>query len=51
MLYEVITQSQKLLKEWWTQKHEEKRAEILAEVPLEDRLALRAALDFEEETA
>ena len=30
---------------------EEKRAEILAEVPLDDRLALRAALDHEEETA
>ncbi|MHA7873058.1 MAG: magnesium transporter, partial [Hyphococcus sp.] len=30
---------------------EEKRAEILAEVPLDDRLALRAALDYEEETA
>ena len=30
---------------------EAKRAEILAEVPLEDRLALRAALDFEEDTA
>ncbi|GJL94859.1 MAG: magnesium transporter MgtE [Hyphococcus sp.] len=31
--------------------NEEKRAEILAEVPLEDRLALRAALDYEEDTA
>lgn len=30
---------------------EEKRAEILAEVPLDDRLALRAALDYEEDTA
>ncbi len=30
---------------------EAKRAEILAEVPLEDRLALRAALDYEEDTA
>ncbi len=30
---------------------EEKRAEILAEVPLEDRLALRAALDYEEDSA
>ena len=30
---------------------EEKRAEILAEVPVADRLALHAALDYEEETA
>lgn len=30
---------------------EEKQAEILAEVPLDDRLALRAALEYEEETA
>lgn len=30
---------------------EEKRAEILAEVPLEDRLALRAALDYQEDSA
>lgn len=30
---------------------EEKRAEILADVPLDDRLALRAALDYEEESA
>lgn len=30
---------------------EEKRAEILAEVPLEDRLALRAALEYEEDSA
>lgn len=30
---------------------EEKRAEILAEVPLEERLALRTALEFEEDTA
>lgn len=30
---------------------EEKRAEILALAPIEDRLALRAALDFEEDSA
>ncbi|MBI1366492.1 MAG: magnesium transporter [Alphaproteobacteria bacterium] len=30
---------------------EEKRAQILAEVPVTDRLALHAALDYEEETA
>ncbi len=30
---------------------EARRAEILAEVPLEDRLALRAALDYEEDSA
>jgi len=30
---------------------EEQRAKILAEVPLEDRLAMRAALDYEEDTA
>ena len=30
---------------------EEKQAEILAEVPLEDRLALRAALEYEEDSA
>ncbi|HXI87904.1 MAG TPA: magnesium transporter [Parvularculaceae bacterium] len=30
---------------------EEKRAEILAEVPVTDRLALHAALDYEEESA
>jgi magnesium transporter len=30
---------------------EEKRAEILAEVPVADRLALHAALDYEEESA
>ncbi|MEZ5891802.1 MAG: magnesium transporter [Parvularculaceae bacterium] len=30
---------------------EEKQAEILAYAPIEDRLALRAALDFEEESA
>ncbi|MEM9495042.1 MAG: magnesium transporter [Pseudomonadota bacterium] len=30
---------------------EEKRAEILADVPLADRLAVRAALDYEEDTA
>ena len=30
---------------------EEKQEEILAEVPLEERLALRAALDFDEESA
>ncbi len=30
---------------------EERRAEILAEVPLEERLVLRAALDYEEDTA
>ena len=30
---------------------EEKRAEILAEVPVADRLALRAALDYEEDSA
>ncbi len=31
--------------------NEERRAEILAEVPLEERLALRAALDYAEDTA
>ncbi len=30
---------------------EEKRSEILAEVPLEERLAVRAALEYEEESA
>ena len=30
---------------------EQKQAEILAEVPLEDRLALRAALEYEEDSA
>lgn len=30
---------------------EDKQAEILAEVPLEDRLALRAALEYEEDSA
>lgn len=31
--------------------NEDKQAEILAEVPLEDRLALRAALEYEEDSA